>query len=127
MVAVLAMLNGRVYAAHLERCWVKPLVAAATEVLACHDPLALLKLGCPRDEYEPEAVRIVGAVLGFQSDEALWASSPRPWPEASSAEVRAACAQAFAQLFGEPYADSITEAIAVHMTRALRGAAALTA
>jgi hypothetical protein len=122
-----AMLNSRVYAAQLERCWAKPLVATATEVLARHDPLALLKLGCPLDEYEPEAVRIVGAVLGFRSDEALWASSPRPWPQASCADVRAACAQAFAQLFGERYADSITEAIAVHMTRALRGAAAATA
>ena len=122
MDSVAAILNRRVYAAKLEKCWAKPLVDAATVVLAHHDPLQLLQMHCPADEYEPEAVHLIASLLGFQDEEALWASSPRPLPRATCADVHAACAQAFASLFGENYRENITEVMAAHLTQAIYGA-----
>ena len=121
---VLALLNRRVYAGKLEVSWARLSVAAATEVLARHDPLGFCRLGCPADEYEPEAARLVGKLLGFRDDEALWASSPRTLPVATCAETWEACAQAFAELFGEGYGEFVEESLAADLAEALEGAAA---
>jgi hypothetical protein len=122
MASVLALLNRRIYASKLDQCWAKPLVDTATDVLAHHDPLGLLDMGCPDDEYEPEALYLVRVLLGFQDEEALWASAPRPLPDTTCAEVQAACAEAFAELFGEQHRSAITELIAAHLWQAIYGA-----
>lgn len=36
----------------------KPVYREVTSVLARHDPIGLVELGCPEDEYSPEAARI---------------------------------------------------------------------
>ena len=114
-----ALLNRRVYADELERSWARRHVEAAAAALARLDLLGLRRMGCPADEYEPEAVLLVAKLLGCSGREALWALPRGPFPASSVAETREACAAAFEELFGEGYGRAVDDAAAAALTDAL--------
>ena len=120
---LVALLNRRVYADALKESWARRFVEAATEALARLDLLGLRRMGCPADEYEPEAVLLVAKLVGLSSREELWASSERPLPALVAAEMRMACAAAFEELFGAGYGEAVEEAAAAELTAALVEAA----
>lgn len=39
------------------------MVERITEIMACYDPMGLISMGCPRNEYEPEAENITVFVV----------------------------------------------------------------
>ena len=99
--SLLELLNRRVYFLQLEASWARPAVKALSDAFYRADPVGLAGLGCPRDEYEPEAALALARLHGFVGLEELWAAPEKRLSQDVGEEAaRQACEEAFASLFG---------------------------
>ena len=97
------ILNQRIYADKLAVSWARGYVASLTQAFFDLDPVGLKCVGCPSDEYEPEALLVVAKLHGF-AIEANFLESPRPEQVTASKDaLRAACEEAFSSLFGRDF------------------------